>query len=552
MKKVSTLVIILTMMLILSACYGTNQSTNKGKISSNSKSEKDQILHLSETQEIPTMDISKATDTVSAHILGNVMEGLYRLDKDNKPIPGMAESSKKSDDGKTYTFNIRKDAKWSNGDNVTAQDFVFAWKRLVDPKTAAEYAFIAFPLKNAKSINEGKMAPDTLGVKALDTYTLEVELEEPIPYFLNLMAFTSFYPLNEKIVKEMGDKYGLEANTVVYNGPFVMSEWKHEEGWKLQKNNQYWDKDTVKLKEINFNIVKEPTTRVNLYENNQLDRSLLVSELIDKYKGNKDEFGSYLETSTYFLQLNQKRNGKDTVFNNKKLREAIALSIDKKQLTNVILNDGSKPANYFVAAGLATGPDGKDFQETFKNGLKIDKSKAKQLWGEYKKETGKNTIQIELLNYDTGNQKKIGEYLKEQIESNLQGITVTTKPMPFKQKLSLTAAQDYDFGFAAWNPDYADPMTFIDMFESKSSLNQMGYANPQYDEIVSKGKKELLSNPNKRWEQLGKAEKILLEEDVAIVPLFQSGKSFIQKPYVHNIYHHNISPEYSYKWAYIK
>ncbi|MED2766057.1 peptide ABC transporter substrate-binding protein [Bacillus thuringiensis] len=552
MKKIYSISIILIMLITLCACYGSNNSSNTGNNSSDKKSKKEQILHLSETQEIPTLDVSKTTDTVSAHILGNIMEGLYRLDKDNKPIPGMAESFKKSNDEKTYTFTIRKDALWSNGDNVTAHDFVFSWKRLVDPKTAAEYAFIAFPIKNAKAINEGHADINTLGVKAINTNTLEVQLEEPIPYFLNLMTFASFYPLNEKFVKEKGNQYGLEANTVVYNGPFIISEWKHEEGWTLQKNNQYWDKDSVQLKEIYFNVVKDPTTKVNLYESNQLDRSLLTSELIDKYKKNKDEFGSYLEPSTYYLQFNQKRNGQDTVFKNKKLREAIALSIDKKQLTEVLLNDGSKPADYFVATGLSTGPDGKDFRESFKNGLKLDTTKAKKLWEEYKKETGQNMIQIELLNYDTENQKKIGEYLKEQIEHNLQGVTVNTKPQPFKQKLKLAAAQDYDFDFGAWHPDYADPMTFIDMFESKSSLNQTSYSNPQYDEIVNKSKKEWLSDPKKRWDQLGKAEKILLEDDVVIVPLFQSGKSFIQKPYVHNVYHHNLSPEYSYKWAYIK
>ncbi|HDX9707685.1 TPA: peptide ABC transporter substrate-binding protein [Bacillus thuringiensis] len=552
MRPIISICTTITMLIILSACYGSNTSTNKNASNSKSKSEQNQVLHLSETQEIPTLDVSKVTDTVSAHILGNVMEGLYRLDKDNKPIPGIAESSKKSDDGKTYTFTIRKNAQWSNGDDVTAQDFLFSWRRLVDPKTASEYAFIAFPIKNAKKINEGNDSPTNLGVKALDTHTLEVELEEPIPYFLNLMAFASFYPLNEKFVKEKGDKYGLEFDATVYNGPFVMSQWKHEDGWVLRKNKKYWDKDTVKLEEIDFNIVKEPTTRVNLYDSGQLDRSLLVSELIDKYKGKKDEFGSYLETSTYFLQFNQKRNGQDTIFKNKKLREAIALSIDKKKLTNVILNDGSKPADFFVAEGLSTGPDGKDFRSSFKNGLNLDKSKAKKLWEEFKSNTGKNNIQIELLNYDTGNQKKIGEYLKDQIETTLQGITVNTKPLPFKQKLKLTAEQDYEFSFAAWNPDYADPMTFIDMFESKSSLNQMSYSNQLYDEIVEKGKKEWLADPQKRWEKLGQAEKILLEEDIAIVPLFQSGKSFVQKPYVHNIYHHNISPEYSYKWAYIK
>lgn len=325
-----------------------------------------QVLNRTERNEIPSMDSSKSTDTLSSQIIGNTMEGLYRLDKDNKPIPAAAESSTKSEDGKKYTFKLRKDAKWSNGDPVTAKDFVYAWQRLVDPKTAAEYGFIAYSIKNAEAINTGKAEVSTLGAKAVDDYTLEVELETPVPYFLNLTAFVNYYPLNEKVVKEKGDKYGLEADTLVYNGPFVMSEWKHEQGWQLKKNDTYWDKKNVKLEEINFSVVKEPATNVNLYDSGQIDFTLLTGEFVDKYKAKKDEFGEYLETGTFFLRLNQKRGDQDTPLKSKKLREAIALSIDKKDLATVILNDGSKPADFLVPKGLATGPDGKDFKERLK------------------------------------------------------------------------------------------------------------------------------------------------------------------------------------------
>ncbi|PGS83530.1 peptide ABC transporter substrate-binding protein [Bacillus cereus] len=549
MQKIKGLLALIVVILIfLSACYKKN--TDKVEYSTG-KSASNQTLNLEANQELPTMDVTKSTDSISASILGNVMEGLYRLNKDNEPIPGMAESYTKTQDGKTYTFQIRKDAKWSNGAPVTAKDFVFAWKRLLNPKTAAEYAFIAYPLKNAKEIHEGKIAGNLLGVQAIDEHTLKVELEDPIPYFLNLMAFPSFYPLNEKFVTQNGDKFGLEADNVLYNGPFIMKEWKHEQNWKLVKNEQYWDKNTVKINEINFNVVKDPSALVNLYDSGQLDRITLSSEFVDKYKTKKNEFGSYLEPSTYFLQFNQKRNNQDTVFKNKKLRESIALVINKKPLVSTILNDGSKAVNYLVPEGLAIGPDKKDFRKSFTSGLNLDIDKAKQLWVEAKKELGRNEIKIELLNYDTGNQKKIGEYLKGEVEKNLRGITVELKPIPFKQKIKLETDQDFDFSFTAWHPDYADPMTFIDMFQTKGSLNNIGYSNNNYDEIVEKGKKEWLRDPKKRWEKLGNAEKILLEEDVAIVPLFQSGKSYVQQPNIHDIFHHNISPEYSYKWAYV-
>ncbi|WP_139357895.1 peptide ABC transporter substrate-binding protein [Bacillus anthracis] len=559
MKKLTAVVApVLAMSMALTACStsgGDKKTSTNSSSGGDSKSEEKlaakQVFNKTENQEIPTMDTSKSTDTLGSQILGNTMEGLYRLDKENKPIPAAAESSTKSEDGKKYTFKLRKDAKWSNGDSVTAKDFVFAWQRLLDPKTAAEYAFIAFPIKNAEAVNKGEKPVTELGVKAVDDLTLEVELEQAVPYFLNLVAFPSYYPLNEKFVKEKGDKYGLESDTTVYNGPFVLTDWKQEQGWKLKKNDQYWDKKTVKLDEINYSVVKEPATNVNLYDSGQIDFSLLTGEFVDKYRNNKEEYGVYNEPSTFFIRLNQKRGGQDTPLKSKKLREAIALSIDKKNLTNVILNDGSKPADYLVPKGLAAGPDGKDFQETFKNGVKPDAKKAAAAWEEAKKELGKDQVTIEFLNYDTGNAKKVGEYVKDQIEKNLKGVTVNIKLQPFKQKLKLESDQDYDISYGGWSPDYADPMTYLDMFESKHSHNQMSFSDQKYDEIIKKAGGELMTDAKKRWEELGKAEELLLEEDVALVPLYQSARSYVMKPHVKGVVKHNISPEYSYKWAYV-
>ncbi|MBJ8017496.1 peptide ABC transporter substrate-binding protein [Bacillus cereus group sp. N34] len=559
MKKLTAVVVpVLAMSVALTACSGSG-GEKKTTTTSNSGEEKKadikyaakQVLNRTENQEIPTMDTSKSTDTLGAQILGNTMEGLYRLDKDNKPIPAAAESSTKSEDGKKYTFKLRKDAKWSNGDPVTAKDFVYGWQRLLDKNTAAEYAFIAYYIKNAEAINKGEKPATELGAKAVDDYTLEVELEKPVPYFLNLLAFPSYYPLNEKFVKEKGEKFGLEADTTLYNGPFVMASWKHEQGWQLKKNDKYWDNKTVKLEEINYSVVKEVATKVNLYDTGSIDFTLLSGEFVDKYKSNKDEYGEYAESSTFFLRLNQKRNGQDTPLKSKKLREAIALSVDKKGLANVILNNGSKATDQLVPKGLATGPDGKDYQDTFKNGLKQDTKKAAAAWEEAKKELGKDQVTIELLSYDDGTAKKIADYVKDQIEKNLKGVTINTKIQPFKQKLKLESAQDYEISYAGWSPDYADPMTFIDMFESKSPYNQMSYSNPKYDEMVQKAGNELLSDPKKRWEALGKAEKLFLEEDAGLVPLYQTGRSYVMKPNVKGIVKHNISPEYSFKWAYV-
>lgn len=546
-KKLSAIIALtLAVSLALAACGGNNagkQEVQEGELA------KKQVLNLLEASDIPSMDTVKATDQVSFVVMNNVMEGLYRLDKDQKPMPGVAESYTKSEDGKKYTFKLRKDAKWSNGDPVTANDFVFAWKRAVNPATAAEYAYIMFDIKNAKAINEGKAPVDSLGVKAVDEHTFEVELENPIPYFLELTSFATFYPQNEVFIKQKGDQFGLKAETTIYNGPFVLTDWKTEQGWTYKKNVNYWDEKSVKLDQINVSVVKEQGTMVNLYDSGQVDRTGLTAEFVDKY-ASSDEFHTSKDMSMYFLRFNQKRLGKNTPLANLKVRQAISLAQDKEALTSVLLNNGSTPAYFFVPSEFVTDEKGNDFRNINGNMNKTNVKKAQKLWEEARKELGTDKVTLEFLNYDSDSSKKVGEYLKEQLEKNLSGLTVNIKPQPFKQKLDLETKGDYDFSFSGWGPDYPDPMTFIDLFVTGGSHNQMGYSNAKYDELVAAAKGELLTDRKARWEALAKAEKLLFE-DAAISPFYQRGMAFVQRPYVKGIVEHNFGGDYSYKWTYV-
>lgn len=544
-KLLANIALTLAASLVLTAC-GEN---NAGKQEVQGELAKTQVLNLLEASDIPSMDTVKATDQVSFVVMNNVMEGLYRLDKDQRPTPGIAESHTKSEDGKKYTFKLRKEAKWSNGDPVTANDFVFAWKRAVNPATAAEYAYIMFDIKNAKAINEGKVPVDSLGVKAVDEHTFEVELENPVPYFLELTSFATFYPQNEIFIKQQGNQFGLKAETTIYNGPFVLTDWKTEQGWTYKKNVNYWDKESVKLDQINISVVKEQGTMVNLYDSGQVDRTALTAEFVDKY-ASSDEFYTSKDMSMYFLRFNQKRLGKNTPFANLKVRQAISLAQDKEALTNVLLNNGSTPAYFLVPSEFVTDEKGNDFRKINGNMNKTNVKKAKKLWEEAKKELGTDKVTLEFLNYDSDSSKKVGEYLKEQLEKNLSGLTVNIKPQPFKQKLDLETKGDYDFSFSGWGPDYPDPMTFIDLFVTGGSHNQMGYSNAKYDELVAAAKGELLTDTKARWEALAKAEKLLFE-DAAISPLYQRGVAFVQRPYVKGIVEHNFGGDYSYKWAYV-
>ncbi|MFJ8530157.1 peptide ABC transporter substrate-binding protein [Bacillus sp. NPDC094106] len=532
----------LAMSMLLGACsYQKDESQAKAKGESG-KSNAKQVLNLVETQEIPTMDPALSAESVSSRVMNNTMEGLYRLGKDDKLVPGVAKEYKKSEDGKKYTFKLREDAKWSNGDPVTAKDFEYAWKRAINPDTAAKSAYMMYDIKNAEKINKKEMAPDQLGVKAIDDYTLEVELDNSIPYFVDLMVYPLFYPVNEKYVKEQGNKFGLESNTTLYNGPFVLSEWKHERNFQIKKNPSYWDNKVVKLEEVNFNIVKDTATPINLYETKAVDRATLLAEFIDKYK-EKPDFITLEETTVFFLRLNEK----DPALANKNIRKAISLGFERKPLVDTLLNNGSTPATGLIPGKFMIGPDKKDFRVENGDLVKPNIKEAKKYWEAGKKELGKNEIELELLNEDVELSKKTGEYLKGELEKNLPGLTVKIKQQPFAQKLKLEDAGDYVMSFSGWGADFPDPITYLDMFVTGGAQNKMGYSNPKYDEIIMKAKKDG-SDVNARWKSLLEAEKMLLD-DAAIAPVYQRGRAYLQRESIKDLYFHKYGGDLSFKWT---
>ncbi|WP_070119765.1 peptide ABC transporter substrate-binding protein [Bacillus marinisedimentorum] len=563
-KKLSIFfVLVLALSMFLAACGGGNEgATNENEGNENESSEnatggegeggeakpdEEQVLNLLESAEIPSMDPITATDQVSFIVMNNVFEGLYRLGPDNKPVPGVAKDYEK--DGTKYTFTLNENAKWSDGSQVTAQDFEYAWKRALSPDTLAEYAYIMGDLKNANKIMDeesdlyGKV--EELGVKAVDEKTLEVELENDVPYFLGLTSFGTFMPLKKDYVEEQGKNYALEADTMLYNGPFVLSEWNHEQNWKYEKNDQYWDKEAVKLDEINVNVIKDTATAVNLFETGKTDRAALSAEYVDQYK-DTENYVTTPDAAVYFLRLNQKNEALANV----DIRKAISMGWDKKGLTDVILNNGSTPADYLVPKDFVSGPDGEDFRAENGDMLSHDADKAKEHFEKGLEALGQDSLELELLNYDSENSKKVGEYLKNQLEKNLPGLTVSIKAQPFKQKLDLETKGDYDFSFAGWGPDYQDPMTFIDMFVTDGAHNQMAYSNEEYDKLVEEAKTDL-SDLEARWDKLQEAERILLEEDAAIAPMYQRGNAHLMKTYVKDWVKHPFGGDYSFKWTYI-
>ena len=547
-KRLSVLMsILVAAVLTLAACSGGGSKKDDSGGKGGVKSEKSEnVLNLSSGSDIPTMDSSLAIDQVSFFTFNQTLEGLYVLNKDDEPEPGVAKGDpEKSDDGKTWTIKLRDDAKWSNGDPVTAHDFVYAWQRTVDSDTAAEYAYMFENIENASEITSGKKKPEELGVKAIDDQTLEVKLVKDVPWMQSLFAFGSFMPQNEKFVEKQGKKFGTTADTTLSNGPFKMTQWKTEDNWKLEPNDKYWDKDKVKLKEVNYKVVKETQTAINLYQTGKLDSVTLDATNVSKYK-DREDFSTELNSSNFFYRINKTKN-KD--LENEDLRKAFAKSIDKKKYVNSLLNDGSVPSDKLMVKDFVKDEDGKDYIDGVKSPLNYDKEEAKKLLEKAKKETGKDKFNIELLTYDQDVSKKAAEFVKEQVEQNLPGVTLKIKQQPFKQKLELESKGDYDISFAGWGPDYPDPTTFLDLFKKDSPHNQTGYSNAEYDKTLKEANTDEMlkeENSEKRTKMLQDAESKFLES-ASIGPLYQQGVARLRQPYVKNWQPHKFGGDYSLK-----
>ena len=361
-----------------------------------------------------------------------------------------------------------------------------------------------------------------------------------------MTTFATFLPINEKYFESQGKQYGLEASQLVYNGAFTLDNWKHEQGFHLKKNSNYWDAKTVKLDEINFDIVKDKSTEINLYESGQLDRVGLTGEFVDKYRNNPD-FKERSEVTVQFLRLNQKND----VLKNKNVRLAIGHAMNKKAFVDTVLNNGSLSAVGLIPADFAKGPDGKDFRKENGALVKDDVKKAKVNWKKAKQELGKEQVTLELLTSDNAIAKKNAEYLKGELEKNLDGLTVHVKPQPRKQQIQLLLNSDYDIGVDVWAPDIPDPITFLDIFTTDSSYNFDKYSNQAYDELIHQVKTDLAGNETARWEAMKRAEKILLD-DGAVALFYQPGRSYLQRSTVKGIVTNDFGGEFNYKWAEVK
>lgn len=535
--KISALIYVLVLALILSGCNFSSSDKKDGKKAG-------QVLNVTEPADIPTLDSTKAHDGIAFTVLNNINEGLYRQDENNLPIKALATEHKESEDKVVHTFTLR-DSEWSNGDPVTAQDFEYAWKRVMKDKSPYAFMFVTAGVKNAEAILNEEKGAEELGIKATSEKTLEVTLESANPLFQTLLTFPTFLPQNQKFVEEKGDQYALEYDDLLFNGPFKLVEWTHEQGWKYEKNEDYWDAKAVKLDKINVYVVKDPSTGANLYETNKVDRVELSSALVDEYKDDEN-FETLKESGLVFLRFNHNH----PVLGNKDIRRAVNMVIDKNGLTDVILKDGSSPLNGVVPAGYYNSPENKDYRELNGDFNTGTVEEAQKLWEKGLKETGQKDVTVSINIADSDDHKKVAEYIQAQLEDNLPGFKLEIKAVPFAQRLEIEKAIEYDISLSSWGPDYSDPMTYLDMWLKDGSANRMDYYNPKLDALVTEARKE--TDLSKRYEMLLDLEKILLEEDAAIAPLYQEGESMLMRSKIKGLLVHPTGAEFSYKWTSIE
>lgn len=538
LKKITAAGLLTASALVLAACGQQKSSQSQTK----------QVLNWTESAQISTQDPSLTTDSTSFQALLNTQEGLYRLDKKQKTQLALAKSAKLTDGGKTYTFVLR-DAKWSNGQAITANDFVYSYRRTLNPKTKSSMAFYLYQIVNAEAINAGKKPVSSLGVKALSKNKLQIKLVRPVSYFKLLLAFPLFFPENQQFIEKVGSKYGTAAKYTISSGPFKLTKWTgSNKQFTLVKNQNYWDKKNVKLDKVNETISETSSTAYNLYQAGKLDETYLTGEQVKANKG-KSTFYDRPASAIQRLELNRK---KVKAFNNFNIRRALSLAIDRESLAKV-LSDGSVAAKGFVPSGMGNNPTTGEafYKEAYvKEAVSYNLKEAKKYLAKGYKELGIKSLNLNLTVSDTDSAKQVGEFLQSKL-GELPGVKITVTTLPYTTLISRQSAGNYQLTIKNWQAILGDPINFLDVFEKDSSYNTSGFASSKYDQLLNEAENVYGNKPVQRWKRLVAAEKLLMNEQ-GTIPLIQTAKPQLVQSYVKNVSYNPLGIPYDFKLVYIK
>lgn len=498
-----------------------------------------QAITIALTQEPPNLNSLLTTDLVSFFVIGHVQEGLIRYDRRGRPAPGVAERWEQQ--GKKITFFLRQNAKWSNGTAVTAHDFVFAWRTLNDPKTAAPYASIMRPIKNAEAIQKGDLPPEALGVAAIDDFTLEVNLEKPCGYCISVMNHAAFYPVNEAFYRKAGARYGAEVDTLLYNGPFKMTRWIHDAELKMEKNEHYWNREEIKLQELNVGyITADNRTRLNLFRDGRIALARMGADTVDDAASQGMRLRTFVTGGMAYLRLN---HTSASPVSDVRLRRAIQLVFDSDEFVNKVIGiPGYKSVSSFFPSWL-NGVEGKFGEEYPLTPIARDIPAAKALIEEIRAEKGE-LPHLTMLTTTSPTGVKIAEYFQGLFKQHL-GIDVKVDQQTFKQYIVKVNRQEFDISLASWYPDFDDIVTYADLLASYNENNSGRFNSKVYDETL-----EVLLTAEDSETRMAAADKLqkIIQEEVAAIPTAETGSAYLQHPKLRGVMRRVLGadPDYTY------
>ncbi len=509
---------------------------------------------------VMSLDTNLATDGDSFEVIADCIDGLMQMDKDGAAVPAIAESYDLSEDGLTYTFHLR-DAKWNNGTAVTANDFVFAWRRIA--KEAGEYAYMLDEIGNIKGaaeiISGSESDLTTLGVSAADDKTLVVELNVPVSFFPSLMYFPTFYPINEEFYNSLADgTYGTSPETFLSNGAFVLESYTPgTANLSVKKNPDYWDADRVKLAGITYQVVGSSDNALTAFRNNTLDVVMISGDQVDAAKKDAALAEKLKVTGAgymWYLSFSQtEKNAEGGMLANANLRLAISNAIDRDNLVDNYVMDGSLATFTAVppqfAASSTTGEDFSANQDAFTDYVGYNPEKAAEYFEAAKAELGKDSFTFTMIygNNEGDEVQKVAQAIKEDVEDALPGVVINLQSMTKAERLDKMQNDNYDIALTRWGPDYADPMTYLGMWVTNNSNNYGFWSNAEFDQLIADCTTgAYITDYDARWDAMFKAETLVMQEAV-IAPLYTKANANLITDGVEGIDFHPVALNRVYK-----
>ncbi|MCR4831257.1 MAG: peptide ABC transporter substrate-binding protein [Pseudobutyrivibrio sp.] len=540
-KRIIAFVLAATMVAGMTGC-GSKSSDSASQGAAGAATSTD--LNVMIETGVESLDPQQATDGTSFEVIADYTDGLMQMDADGNPINAIAESYEISEDGCTYTFKLRDDANWSNGKPVTAADFVFAWQRAVDPEVASEYAYMLSDIGqivNAEEIIAGEKDKSELGVKAVDDKTLEVQLNVPVSYFLSLMYFPTFYPVNEEFFTECGDTFATSPETTLSNGAFVLDDYEPAAtAFHLTKNEDYYDASKVSLTGLDYQVIQDSQTALMSYQSNTLDITLVNGDQVEQVSADP-EFNTIGAGYLWYVSPNIK-DVKE--LQNLNIRLALTNAINRENVTSQ-LNDGSLPT--YTAVPRDFSADFSADQDKFGAYCADDATAAAKYWEAGLKELGVDSITLEMKVDDDDAPKKVATVLKSEWEETLPGLTVDIVTEPKKQRVQDLQEGEFELGLTRWGPDYDDPMTYLGMWVTDCANNYGFWSNEEYDSIIAECTTgELCTELDARRERLYDAEQLVME-DAVIFPIYTAANATLVKANVSGIEFHPVALNRVYK-----